>query len=249
MHTPNLEHSTHDLDLIAADAAGDVTPAEQPIAEAQLASCTQCRALKGDLVALARATHELPAPFARTRDFQIDPARAQRLRRGSWLRNLLRPFGATGSPVRPLAAAFTTLGLAGILVAGALPGLLGGNGATERDSSGAGTTSALAATSAPAEAPGVAQAPNAGKSTPGAGDSGAASSPGAPNATDLRAVASAGAVAMGGGAQGSFAGESSNPLVVTPAPAAPNPILLGSIALLGVGLVLFGLRYAGRRVR
>ena len=64
--------------------------------------------------------------MARRRDFQLAPEQAERLRRGSWLRAALRPFGAARSPVRPMAAAFTSLGIAGLVFAAALSGMAGG---------------------------------------------------------------------------------------------------------------------------
>src|SRR5262249_22899245 len=126
MHYQNPDHPAHDVALIASAAAGDVADSERPAVEALLASCTDCADLHRDLTAIADATRQLPPPLARRRDFQLTQDHAARLRRGSWLRAALRPFGATGSRARPMAATFTTLGIAGLLVAGLLPSLSGG---------------------------------------------------------------------------------------------------------------------------
>src|SRR5512143_2621071 len=129
MNQPNLDHARHDRTLIAGHAAGDLVEADRSRAEALLASCAGCSDLHRDLLAIASATRSLPAPKAPARDFRLTPAQAERLRRRSWLRAALRPFGTPRSVVRPMAAAFTSLGVAGLLVATALPALLGGGAA------------------------------------------------------------------------------------------------------------------------
>lgn len=254
MHQPNLDHPTHDLPLVAAHAAGDLLESDRTRAEALLQSCPDCADLHRDLLAIAAATPSLPAPAARTRDFQLTPEHAVRLRRGSWLRAALRPFGATRSAVRPMAAAFTGLGIAGLLVAAALPGLAGGSAATigpERD-----TTSGAAypaATAAAAVAPG-APVPQAGAPSPFPGDDAInAHGSGVPQATDTAAkagstTATGGEFGISGGQDGSVGGVASGPGDAS-ASSPPNLLALGSLALLAIGLVLFGLRFAGRRVR
>ena len=126
MHHPNhADHTRHDVTLIPGLAAGDLSDSERNRAEALLASCTPCADLHRDVLAIAAATTALPSPAATTRDFRLAPEQAERLRRGSWLRAALRPFGSARSATRPMAAAFTSLGIAGLLVATVLPSLLG----------------------------------------------------------------------------------------------------------------------------
>jgi hypothetical protein len=267
MHQPNLDHPTHDLTLIAAHAAGDLPESDRRSAEAVLASCADCTDLHRDLIAIAVATQSLPAPLARIRDFQLEPAQAERLLRGSWLRRLLQPFGAAGSSVRPIAAAFTSLGVAGLFLATALPGLIGGGAASApEDDTAAGAAAAPAATSAPAAAPAATSAsapgvpvPQAAGSTQNPAGYGAyRSSTGAPENT-LTAVkagqassAIRGPVGIGSLATGpttSGDGGVSFGALESTRDAGPNLIFVGSLALLAIGLVLFGLRFAGRRVR
>jgi len=124
-------HDTHDGLLVAAAAAGDLAGPELARAEALLATCPDCRVLHTELLAIAAATRHLPAPVRPpAMDFRITADRAAELARGGLWRRLLRPFGRPGSgAIRPLAAAFTTLGLAGLMLA-ALPSIqLGGSSA------------------------------------------------------------------------------------------------------------------------
>jgi hypothetical protein len=261
MRQRNHDHPTHDLALVAAHAAGDLPESDRiPVVEL-LASCPDCADLHRDLLDIAAATRSLPAPLARARDFQLEPGAAERLRRGSWLRRLLQPFGAAGSSARPIATAFTTLGIAGLLVATALSGfggLAGGNSASapERDSSTGAAVPAPAATAAPAAAPSVPQ-PQAGAPSAYPADVALGQhASGAPNATAATVKAGASgsperALTAFGGPVASVAGAAdgssvSGPLLVaTP----PNLLVLGSVALLAIGLALFALWFAGRRVR
>src|SRR5262245_45751741 len=108
------DHARHDLDLIARHAAGDLADSDLAAADRLLSTCTSCADLRRDLVAIAAAIRALPASTS-TRDFRLDESQAAALRRGSWLRALLRPFAATRSGLRPMAAAFASLGVAGLL--------------------------------------------------------------------------------------------------------------------------------------
>jgi hypothetical protein len=250
MHRSNpIDHANHELTLIAGHAAGDLADSERLRAEALLQSCTSCVDLRRDLVAIAGATRALPAPALAHRDFRLDPAQAARLRRSSWLRTLLRPFGAAQSILRPLAGAFTSLGIAGLLVANLLPGLLGSSAsapAQELDRAGAG-----------APAPPAAVRPVAGGQTAGpggefhavqqaspAGDGYVTGTKADRDATDMPRDL----------AYGNAASQVPGPVRMSEdalngiAPA-PNPIVVGSLALLAIGLALFGLRFAARRVR
>ena len=250
-HSIPAEHAQHDLDLIAGHAAGDLVDTQRIHADALLQSCANCADLRRDLVAIASATRTLPATPA-PRDFQLSPAQAARLRRGGWRKSLLRPFAAPSSPARPFAMAFTSLGLAGLLVTSILPALIGGSAA-----------------SAPLP---VAQGPAA--SAAAAGDApGSLSGQGQPGATSASEqfgpFGQPSPVAVRGGAGGGksngattppgdlAAGQTSDDRlsaerqvdqsgVSTPQ---QHPIVTGSLVLLLAGLALFGLRFLARRAR
>jgi len=255
MHQPNLDHTLHDRSLIAGLAAGDLSDPDRNRANELLASCDDCTQLQADLLAIALATRQLPAPIAPARDFRLTDAQAAGLRRGSWLRAALRPFGASRSAVRPVAAAFTSLGVAGLLVATLLPALLGqaAGGAPEQDT-GRTLANAPAATAAPAFVPEV---PGAQAGAPTAGDAGyaagahASATPGSSTAVKTVVGSTApGAVAVSGPtASGTRSGVEVSPISRDLATASPNLLVIGSLAMLAVGVALFGLRFAGRRVR
>jgi len=121
-------HDEHDLEAVAAFAAGDATGTSRIAAERLVRDCTRCAALADDLRSLAAATRSLPRAAIAPRDFRIDAQQAARLRGGRW-RRFLGTAGLAGWNPRPVAAAFTTLGIAGLLIA-IVPfaSLLGGSG-------------------------------------------------------------------------------------------------------------------------
>ena len=158
MPTPGTDHATHDLALVAARSTrdADLTPSEAATADALLAACTECAGLHADLLALAAALPSAATP-RRTRDFTLSAADAERLRP----RGLRRWLGAIGSPrdtlSRPLAIGFTTLGLAGLLVAAA-PSLGsfasgGASGAAPAAAEAAASAESLTMSAAPSAAP------------------------------------------------------------------------------------------------
>jgi len=115
-------HAAHDLTIIAALAARapDLSEMQSGAAREQLASCGACTDLLADLVALQAVLPTTSTP-SRPRDFSLTSADAARLRSG-W-RRVLGFFGSARDNIsRPLAIGFTTLGLAGLLVA-ALPSM------------------------------------------------------------------------------------------------------------------------------
>ena len=132
--TPTLDHTSHDLIAIAALAGRDpdLSDTQAAAARALLAACTECARLHADLLALALALPVATTP-ARPRDFTLTMADAERLRlRG--LRRWLTLVGTSRDTItRPLAIGFTTLGLAGLLVA-TVPGALPGSGASATQS-------------------------------------------------------------------------------------------------------------------
>ena len=83
-----------------------------------------------DLVAIAAANRTLATP-PRPRDFQLSRADAERLRGAGW-RGILARIGTSRDAFsRPLAVGLTTLGLAGLLLAGG-SSLLSGAGSNAR---------------------------------------------------------------------------------------------------------------------
>jgi hypothetical protein len=252
MHRSNPDHDNHDLALIAGHAAGDLAVSERISADTLLRSCTDCANLRRDLLAIAAATRALPTTATASRDFRLDAAQAARLRRGSWLRSILRPFGAARSGVRAMAAAMTSLGLAGLLVTTILPGLFGGSAASaptaERDRLPAGLP---AATAAPAP-----QQPVAAGSSADAGEFQAAGQPSGRTYEQVTGAKSSQEpddmphdVALGQpGSHVPGQGGTSTDTSSVSSPS-PNPIVLGSLALIVIGVGLFGLRFAARRVR
>ncbi len=155
MPTPTPDHAAHDRTLIAALSTRDpgLSEAERAQADALRAGCPECARLHDDLVALATALPTTATP-ARSRDFTLTPADAERLRR-TGLRGWLGRVGTSRDVLtRPLAIGFTTLGLAGLLVATAptlLPASSGASGGASLPAAAAPTSEAALASGAPAE--------------------------------------------------------------------------------------------------
>ena len=239
-----MHHPDHDHSLIAGLAADDLTPTEHTRAQALLDSCTECSALRDDLLAIAQATRALP-PQRAPRDFRITTEQAARLHRTGWMARLLAPFGRAGSVARPLAATFTTLGLVGVFVAAALPSMLGGAAsmaAPQPEGAGTGAGAVSAPDAVASTAPGAMFGP-AGPSLAAGADGDDTKSNVQPSSEPLLGVTSGGSSGGDGRDLGSEADRVDAPL------SRSNPLLLGSAALLGVGLGLFALRFAGRRLR
>jgi len=238
-------HADHDLLVIAAGTHPDADPAARAAAARQTANCPECDELARDLRAIAAGLQSLPRsiPAPAARDFRISPDQARRLQRGNGLRRLLRPFGPGGVPsLRPLSAAFTTLGVAGLLFTFVLPGM---------------TSLRLSAGSAPTTISGQAAPGDAAASLPTTKENsgtpltevpaGAAPSP--------AGAASPAAVDFGTRASTQPApqpqSQDSSPLTATPtasvSPWSPTAVL--SVLLLAVGVLLFVLRLAAFRLR
>jgi hypothetical protein len=116
----NELHEQHDQILVVSLASGDLAPDDRDRATAQtlVDSCAECARLHDDIVAIARATRALP-PAVRTRDFQLSPETAARLRPGGW-RRLVAGLSAPGSIFsRQLGLGLATLGIAGLLFSAA----------------------------------------------------------------------------------------------------------------------------------
>ncbi|MEO6207197.1 MAG: hypothetical protein ABIP77_04505 [Candidatus Limnocylindrales bacterium] len=253
--TPSADHGTHDPFLIAAMSAHDpdLTGAETAAATTLLATCLDCARLHADLLSLAVALPAASTP-ARPRDFMLTAADAHRLRpRG--LRHWLGLIGTARDTVtRPLAIGFTTLGLAGLLVA-TVPGALPGSAGATAPSTAGGAASADEGVSA---APGASTAPAAPEAAGAAAPSGASLQMSAPppvptddgtlfsgsDSSDLKSQGAdrdlAGDPAPEKRAAELAAGENSSPGV-------SMIILLGGLmSILGLGL--FALRWRARRL-
>ena len=113
-------HVTHDRELVAACAAGDVTGADLERVRTLVAGCAACAELHRDLRLIAAALPAIPAPV-RPRDFRLAPEVAATLRRPSGLRRLLAPLAsARFAFAGPVGASLAALGIAGILLSGTL---------------------------------------------------------------------------------------------------------------------------------
>lgn len=133
--TTPAAHAAHDLSNVAALAAraDDLDDATTASARRQVAECTACADVLADLLTLQTVLPTTSTP-ARTRDFRLTPTDAARLRRTGW-RRLLGFFGSARDGFsRPLAIGFTTLGLAGLLVASVPTLYMGAGGAASAPS-------------------------------------------------------------------------------------------------------------------
>ena len=181
-HLPDSQHPDHDLELIAAYAAGDAAGPGLERATALVAACEDCAALHHDLRSIAAVMPTVPAP-ARTRDFRLTPEQAAELR-PKGLRGLLATLsGPRFSFATPVGTGLAALGIVGVLVAsGGLPVGSGGTAApqpesavTQNDQPATGAAGAALASEAPAAASAIAEAPAASAAASAAPDTEAAS--------------------------------------------------------------------------
>jgi anti-sigma factor RsiW len=161
-HIPDNAHDTHDLELVAAYAAGDAGTGALERATALVATCSECAALHHDLRAIAAALPELPAPV-RPRDFRLTPEQAASLRPGG-IRGLLAAFsGPRFAFATPLGTGLAALGIVGVLVAsGGFPtgGATGGAAVTAPEVAPAASDAMYGAAEAPSAAPEMLAAPS-----------------------------------------------------------------------------------------
>ena len=236
-HPPrSAAHADHDPLLVAAavDRGAHLPPA--------LAACPDCAALHAELVTLAAAVPSAALP-ARPRTYTLSQADADRLRAPAW-RRWLGSIGTSRDAItRPLALGFTTIGLAGLLVA-TVPGALSSGGAA-----GAGG----AAQYAPAEAPATGElaAPAAASADTGAIDISAAPElQGSEDGSGVFSGADDGDAAKSAdpGSRTTTGDDSADQLAIQD----DAPALSGLFAVAGflliAGLGLFGLRWTARRL-
>ena len=227
-----VTHAAHDLTLVAALAARgpDLDEKTATAAREQVAACEACAIVLDDLVAL-QTTLPMTATPSRPRDFRLTKADAARLRRSGWRRVL----GFFGSPrdgfSRPLAIGFTTLGLAGLLLASVPTMFMAGSGA-------ASAPQVLSNVGAPIEQ--AAPAPAEGYvSERMSGDAAAAASEPAGGGVFSGANLDDGTSELAGDAGGATPRDDASGLPV---------LFVVAGVLLICGLGLFGLRWSARRV-
>ena len=123
-------HDEHDLELVAAFAAGEATGPDLDRAERLLDACDLCVTVARELRAITLAVQDIPSvselagrgelPSA-PRDFRLTAEQAQRLRptgvAAPVLRWTDRIFGAVTAFGRPVGASLAALGLVGVLLA------------------------------------------------------------------------------------------------------------------------------------
>ena len=124
-------HSTHDLELIAALVAGDLTGAEAARAETLVGSCADCALIADDVRAITASVQGIGSAFAvvgvrAPRDFRLTTADAARIKGGAGFR-FAQAF-APRSWMRGAGIALATFGLVGILISAVPLNFLGAAG-------------------------------------------------------------------------------------------------------------------------
>ena len=225
-HIPDLRsHDAHDLELVAAYAAGDAIGADLETATALVSGCAECAILHHDLRAIAAALPALPAP-ARPRDFRLTPGQAASLRPTGWRRLLGTLAGPSFRFAAPVGTGLAALGLAGILV-GSLGGIpLGAGGATGGEdmyrNSGTGIAGSELASAAPSQGGGVEIQAEPTEAPEGSGEPGLAFNPPVDDAS------------------GTLLADDGTERAV-------SPLVAGSLAVLLAGVVLLLARLLGHR--
>ena len=248
---PDAAHATHDLELVAAYAAGDATAADLDAATALVAGCRDCAALHHDLRAIAAALPLVPAS-RRTRDFRISPEQADTLRPRGWRRFAAALAGPGFRFAAPLGTGLATLGLAGLLLGSIGGSPLFGGGST---AGGVGQEQSKADFSAGAPQPAPAASVIALPSAAGAGGG-----PVDTSATMVPADASPGLALISGGTppatddrlstagnQGPVA-PTKGTEALAPAASPVAVVLPGAAIALLLGLGLLALRIGSRRL-
>ena len=238
-HLPDSQHPDHDLELIAAYAAGDATGLELDRATALVAACTDCAALHHDLRSIATAMPELPSP-ARTRDFRLTPEQAAELR-PKGIRGLLATLsGPRFSFATPVGTGLAALGIVGVLVASG--GLPAGSGGADREEAAAQDVRSAASAAPEAQGAYAAGAQPAASAAASAGSD--TSGEVAPGASDVAQKAGAGPAAM----PSPDADDVTNDAQEAAASPAQDPWLGVAIVLVFAGAALVAARLVARRL-
>lgn len=269
----NELHEQHDQILVVSFASGDLAPDDRDRATAQslVDSCAECARLHDDVLAIARATRALP-PAVRTRDFQLSPDQAAKLRPGGW-RRFVAGLSAPGSVFsRQLGLGMATLGIAGLLISAAPSISLGGMAGAGAAPAPADVSASMPAAAAGGNEPGAVEIH--GPIASAAASAAAAST--APGAAGVQAVASP-LPGYDTNASESTTRESTNqyngskataaptdsrqqqalapdrgpatapPAASSPAPSGPSGLVIVSSILLGAGVLVLLLRAISRR--
>ena len=234
---PRHPHAVHDLEAIAAFAAGDTSAKDTARIETIIEACPTCALLVDDLRALAAATRHLPARSLAPRDFRLSAAAAAGLRGGRWGR-VRESLGLSQSSLRPFAAMCTTLGIAGLLLA-TLPfmslGSTSGDAGPQRPSAGA---TGGAKVVVDASGPEHARSPEATATfgaPPAPADNGSGS--GGSRQSNVPAYVASSPAATPTRTQESAIAP--NPVAATPLPERALPLALLSLGLILLGIALF----------
>jgi hypothetical protein len=268
--TVHNDHDRHDRFLVAALAAGDLEARALTDAQELVAACSDCAELLADLRSIAAATASLP-PLPRMTDFRLSPDTAERLGARGWRGLLVRLADSRFGFSRPLAVGLTTLGLVGA-IAGSIPGPMGGFGAGAAPVFSNVGNSLNATDGQDAFRSGAGAAPNSAE--PVAREpmppSPAAIAAGSPATTSLYPAATMPAKGQEAASAAPSYGRN-EALAATPSPQAtvsdqetargartvasgstgspgPSPLLVGSLALLLVGLGMLGAQWAATRL-
>ena len=240
-HLPDSQHPDHDLELIAAYAAGDATGPELERATALVATCSDCAALHHDLRSIAAAVPAMPAPV-RTRDFRLTPEQAAELRpRG--LRGLLATLsGPKFSFATPVGTGLAALGIVGVLVAsGGLP--VGGSTALQPESASLEAPEAAASAAPEAQGAYAAGAQPAESGAPSAGSDTSGEAAPAPSDVTLKAATGPAATPNAEEDDGTLAARAT-----AVDNAAPDPRLGVALLLVFTGTALVAARLVARRL-
>jgi len=264
-------HPAHDTVLVAALVDDSIPLSERDPAQRLVDTCRLCAELHADLIALRSATRAMQTP-ARPRDYYLSAADAERLR-PSGIRRWIAAIGSSRDAVtRPLAIGLTTLGIVGLLVAGAPLASLGGATSSQGGGSGAAAAPQPAASQPPMDvvapaAPSAAAGAAAAEASAANADTAASPAPVRAPVAQLPGLASAaptngspeflgdqGAGTSGAKASAPIPGRQPDRAVAAPGaqPTEPDaavaPVVALSVVLLVVGLGLFLLRWTAQRV-
>lgn len=243
MADSRANHAQHDLELVAAWAAGEATGADLDRAERLLDACDLCVAVARDLRVITLALQELPAVDAipslpaAPRDFRLTPEQAARLRPSAplarWTDRLVDAVAAFG---RPVGASLATLGIVGLIVGTGFLGLFGGNAASA-------TSAPMAADNIASAAPAQGYEGGAGGPVPAATTASGGTVLG-PLATDPGRVALSGTGASAGPSAEPPGAPGATKSSETPAPGPATWLLALSVAALvgGIGLIVVATR-------